>query len=130
MMRFSMFLLVLVLFGAAAGRYKAEAEMRAMRHEISDLETARAAALSEITLLAAEVAYLEGPERLALIAENATNLRPVSVQQLMSTEEFLAQFSPKQVARPDDIPAVSRDAPVNQGEEGPNRVAIAELATR
>lgn len=93
MLRLTMILLCFVLAAAAAGRYKAEAAVRETRSELRRLEAVKADELDRIQVLRAEVAYLESPERLAGVAQKATNLEPLSGAQLLSAHDFLVAFS-------------------------------------
>jgi len=92
MLKFTMLLLCLILAGAAAGRYKAEAAVRDMRGEIRHLDGEKAAELSKIQVLRAEVAYLESPERLSAIAQKMTDLEPLTGSQLLTAEDFHLAF--------------------------------------
>lgn len=93
MMRFTTFLLCLILAAAAAGRYKAEIAVREAKSEARALERQKAQELSSIQVLRAEVAYLERPERLAEIAEGHTGLEPLSGAQLMTAEDLELAFA-------------------------------------
>jgi len=92
MMRITMILLCLMLAAAAAGRYQAEAAVREARQELRRLDREKARELSSIQLLRAEIAYLESPERLAVIAGEMTDLRRLSGAQLMTAEDFEIAF--------------------------------------
>lgn len=92
MLRVMMLLLCLLLAAAAAGRYQAEVRVREARREIKAIDAEKAKALTEIQVLKAEIAYLEGPERLAAIAKRHTDLAPLSGAQLVTAEEFLAMI--------------------------------------
>ena len=93
MMRFTTFLLCLILAAAAAGRYKAEIAVREAKSEARALERQKAEELSTIQVLRAEVAYLERPERLAEIAESMTGLSPLSGAQLVTAEDLELAFA-------------------------------------
>lgn len=90
MLRLTMMLLCLLLAAAAAGRYQAEVSVREAKRQINAVESEKAKTLSEIQVLKAEIAYLEGPERLAALARRHTDLKPLSGAQLVTAEEFLA----------------------------------------
>ncbi len=92
MMRLTMFLLCLLLAGAAAGRYQAEAAVRETRNELRRLERVKAEELTSIQLLRAEVAFLESPDRLTAIAGEMTDLEPLSGAQLLTAEDFEIAF--------------------------------------
>ena len=90
MVRVAMILLCLLLAGAAAGRYQAEVSVRETREEIEAMRKAKTEELSEIQLLRAEIAYLENPDRLALIAARVTELEPLTGAQLFTADELIA----------------------------------------
>lgn len=92
-MRFTTFLLCLILAAAAAGRYKAEIAVREAKNEARELERQKTEELSSIQVLRAEVAYLERPERLAEIAGMVTGLVPLSGAQLMTAEDLEIAFA-------------------------------------
>jgi len=100
MIRITMIFLCLILAGAAAGRYQAEVRVKQKREEIRALESAKARELAEIQLLRAEIAYLEGPERLADIAEKVTSLKPLTGKQLMTADDFAIAFGHSQKEAP------------------------------
>ena len=99
MMRLTTLLLCLILAAAAAGRYKAESAVRDSRAELRRLDREKSATISEIQLLRAEVAYLESPERLAAIADRATDLEPLSGAQLLTADDFELAFGANAAAR-------------------------------
>ncbi len=96
-MRLTTLLLCLILAAAAAGRYKAEDEVRDARSEVRELDAKKARELSSIQVLRAEVAFLERPERLAEIAESVVglerDLEPLTGAQLMTAEDFELAFA-------------------------------------
>ncbi len=105
MMRFTTFLLCLILAAAAAGRYKAEVAVRDAKSEARALEQQKAQELSSIQVLRAEVAYLERPERLAEIAGSVTGLAPLSGAQLMTAEDLEYAFNSARDAAPESVAA-------------------------
>lgn len=92
MIRITTVFLILLLAGAAAGRYQAEASVREKRTALAALEEETQQELRAIQMLRAEVAYLENPERLAKIAEVETQLRPTTRAQTINAAEFAAAF--------------------------------------
>lgn len=92
MIRITTVFLCLLLAGAAAGRYQAEASVREKRAALAAIENETQEELRTIQMLRAEVAYLENPERLAEIAEQKTDLRPTTRAQTMNAAEFAAAF--------------------------------------
>ena len=115
MLRVMMLLLCLVLAAAAAGRYQAEVRVREARRELKAIDAEKQKALTEIQVLKAEIAYLEGPERLAAVAERHTDLRPVSGAQLVTADEFLAMIG-------------ARETPRSEPNEGEGDVILHALA--
>lgn len=111
MMRFTTFLLCLILAAAAAGRYKAEIAVRDAKSELRALDRQKTEELSSIQVLRAEVAFLERPERLAEIAQSVTALEPLTGAQLATAEDLeLAFAKPGENAAAETPPAVQ--APV------------------
>ena len=92
MIRISTVCLFLLLIGAAAGRYQAETAVRDADREIRELKLMRAAKERNIQVLRTEIALLEGPDRLAELADKYTGLEPLSGAQLMTAEDFLLAF--------------------------------------
>ncbi|RZO68721.1 MAG: hypothetical protein EVA70_01215 [Parvularculaceae bacterium] len=92
MIRFSMIVLCMILLGAAAGRYKAEASVRAAEVELRELALRKEAQRREIQILRSELALLESPDRLAELADQHTSLEPLSGHQLMTADDFLVAF--------------------------------------
>ncbi|MDZ7628211.1 MAG: hypothetical protein U5J99_07350 [Parvularculaceae bacterium] len=106
MMRFTTFLLCLILAAAAAGRYKAEVAVRDAKSELRALDRQKAEEVSAIQVLRAEVAFLERPERLAEIADSVPGLEPLTGAQLMTAEDFELAFAKAAVkGAADDIAA-------------------------
>ncbi|MEL7489296.1 MAG: hypothetical protein AAGJ73_01145 [Pseudomonadota bacterium] len=100
MIRITMIFLCLILAAAAAGRYQAEVRVKQAREELKSLEAAKAREVAEIQMLRAEVAYLEGPERLADIADKATALKPLTGAQLMTADDFAVAFGAPSLETP------------------------------
>ncbi|MEO1013808.1 MAG: hypothetical protein AAFX08_01335 [Pseudomonadota bacterium] len=88
-MRLSLIILCIVLFAAAAGRYRAEASLRAVEREVALLEAERVAKGRAIQMLRAEIASLENPDRLARLAQAHTTLEPLSSAQFLTADDFL-----------------------------------------
>lgn len=91
-MRLSLLILCLVLFAAAAGRYRAEAALQLTERRIAELDARRAEEARAIQMLRAEIAVLESPERLARLADEHTDLAPLPSDRLLSADEFLIAF--------------------------------------
>ncbi len=121
-MRLTTLLLCLILAAAAAGRYKAEDEVRDARSEVRELDAKKARELSSIQVLRAEVAFLERPERLAEIAESVSglerDLEPLTGAQLMTAEDFELAFA---------IAAERRQKPGEAAGPLPSAVTVAGL---
>ena len=118
MMRFTTFLLCLILAAAAAGRYKAEIAVREAKSEARALERQKAEELSSIQVLRAEVAFLERPERLAEIAQSVTGLAPLDGAQLMTAEDLELAFA---LARGEE------EASTRSSRPAPAKVTVAGL---
>lgn len=92
MIRITTLFLCLLLAAAALGRYKAEVSVRETRQEMSQLDVSIKEEAQRIQVLRAEIAYLENPERLTRIAEAKTSLRPSDHEQILSGQQFAANF--------------------------------------
>lgn len=88
MIRISTIFFCLLLAAAAAGRYRAEATVRADRQAIEKLEQEIRAEEQEISALQMQVEVLESGPRLAELAYSELNLRAVAPDQLTRTDEF------------------------------------------
>ncbi len=102
MIRVTMIFLCLILAAAAAGRYQAEVRVKEKREQLRTLESLKAKEIAEIKLLRAEIAYLESPNRLAVIAEKATTLKPLTGAQLLTADDFAVAFGEPQEERGDE----------------------------
>lgn len=120
MVRLTMLVLCLLLAAAAAGRYQAEVAVRDSRQSIRKLGAEKALEMQQIQTLRAEIAYLESPERLAVLARKLTDLRPLSADQLMNAADFRVAFAPD--APVDGAPF----APAPARSSAPARVALAD----
>lgn len=125
MIRASMIFLVLLLLGAAAGRYSAEASVRDLRRDMQTIETKKAEARREIQTLRAEVAYLESPDRLQDIAAMATDLKPVASRQLLTSQDFAAAFAgaASEMALSAALDEEPRDAAHHGASDAPSIIA-------
>ncbi len=95
-----------------------------------EIEAAKAREQEEIRLLRAEIAYLEGPERLSRIARNLTELKPLTGAQLMTAEDFILAFGEPaggDYARPDGEGA-PKSPPLPPGAD-PIAVAVASATS-
>jgi len=99
MIRVTMILLCFILAGAAAGRYQAEVRVKQKIEEIKELDREEAREIAQIQLLRAEIAYLESPERLAVIAGKATALKPLTGSQLLTADDFAMAFGREEVEK-------------------------------
>ncbi|MBI1394079.1 MAG: hypothetical protein GC152_15205 [Alphaproteobacteria bacterium] len=123
-MRLSLFVLCLVLFAAAAGRYRAEASLQATERRISALEHRRAEEARAIQMLRAEIAVLESPERLARLADAHTDLAPPASDRLLSADDFLLAFG-----KPADEVDTDDELPTRRAPVGAPATAIASAST-
>ena len=90
MLRIATLLLCLLLAAASAGRYRAEVAVQETRKDIERLQREQEDEKRRIQVLRAELAFLESPDRLANIAEEQSDLQPLSGRQFYSTSEFIA----------------------------------------
>ena len=97
MIRITTIFLCILLAAAAAGRYRAEESVRKARDDLQRLEFRKVEELSAVKMLRAEIAYLEGPARLAKIAEIRTDLRPSNRDQLLTARQFAASFGDEEI---------------------------------
>lgn len=112
MLRLTMILLCFVLAAAAAGRYKAEAAVRETRTELRQLDQAKTLEATKIQVLRAEVAYLESPERLGVIATKMTDLKPLSGAQLLTADDFKVVFGDRDDEKLANAPNIGRPVEV------------------
>lgn len=92
MIRITMIFLCFILAAAAAGRYQAEVRVKEKNEQLRTLDRLKMKEIAEIKLLRAEIAYLESPNRLAVIAEKATTLKPLTGAQLLTADDFAVAF--------------------------------------
>lgn len=95
MIRTTMLFLCVLLAAAAFGRYRAEVTVRDVRAQTEQLKREEAQLKNDVKLLRAEIAYLESPDRLRLVADLATDLEPAIGSQLLSANTFLVTISPQ-----------------------------------
>ena len=90
MMRFSTIFFCILLAAAAAGRYQAEAGVRAQKAEIEAIEQEIAVEQELVEQLDLEVEVLESSSRLSQLAVHRLDLTAVKPYQLQTAEEFAA----------------------------------------
>ena len=90
MIRVSTIFFCLLLAAAAAGRYQAEAKVRADKLEIDRLESQIADEGHKIGQLQLEVEVLESGQRLSQLAARKLELTSVKPYQLQTADEFAA----------------------------------------
>ncbi len=128
MIRASMIFLVLLLLGAAAGRYSAEASVREARKNLRGIETEKQSVIRDIKTLQAEIAYLESPDRLENIASIATDLQPAASRQLLTSEDFILAFSSRPASVFSPLMAAGGQNGVDR-EKAPRRSARVRAAS-
>jgi hypothetical protein len=90
MIRISTIFFCLLLAAAAAGRYQAEAKVRADKAEIRDIEQQIEMEEQQISKLKLEVEVLESGQRLSQLAVHKLDLTSMKPYQLHTADEFAA----------------------------------------
>ncbi|WP_031551094.1 hypothetical protein [Parvularcula oceani] len=106
MMRIVTPILCLALAAAAAGRYHAEADVRAARSELSEVEAARLAEEEKAQRLRLEVEVLESAARLEELNAQTIKLAPARAEQLTTRSEFAERIG-RPAGRDDSVDAAS-----------------------
>ncbi len=88
MFRLTSIFLCALFLAAVAGRYSAEESVSAAQEALEQLDAEYADEARRVQMLRAEIAYLEGPERLAKVARATTDLRPPAPDALLSAQQF------------------------------------------
>ena len=88
MFRITSIFLCALFLAAVAGRYSAEESVSAAQEELQRLDAEYAEEMRRVQMLRAEIAYLEGPERLAKVARATTDLRPPEPEALLTARQF------------------------------------------
>lgn len=88
MFRLTSIFLCALFLAAVAGRYSAEESVSAAQEALAQLDAEYADEARRVQMLRAEIAYLEGPERLAKVARATTDLRPPAPDALLSARQF------------------------------------------
>jgi len=119
MIRITMLFLCVLLAAAAFGRYRAEVAVQDVKAQTEKLQRKETQLRTDIKLLRAEIAYLESPDRLKLIADVATDLEPVAGDQLVTANSFLSII----------VPGAVKDLPVSEPliDEIEHAMALADL---
>lgn len=121
MFRITTIFLCVLFLAAVAGRYSAEESVRAAQEELQRLEAEHQYERQQVQMLRAEIAYLEGPDRLAKVARATTALRPPAPGEILSAREFKSAMIGEADA-PD-----SNEVPLND-QVIANAIAMAQLA--
>lgn len=100
MIRTTTIFFCLLLAAAAAGRYRAENEVRSEERNIDVLRQQADGERDRIQVLRSEVAYLESPERLSsIVREWHAPLKPMKGSQMITAEQFIARFDGEPLAQ-------------------------------
>lgn len=105
MMRLSTVFLCFLLAASAAGRYQAEAHVRAGKLEVRKIEQALEEGAVRLNQLQLEVGVLESSQRLSQLATHRLSLTSVKPKQLQSAEEFAS------LLQLDTVPTVTPKIP-------------------
>lgn len=121
MFRLTSIFLCALFLAAVAGRYSAEESVSSAQEALAQLELEYADEARRVQVFRAEIAYLEGPERLAKVARATTDLRPPAPEALLSARQFQSAMIGEDAPPP---PA----PPPFRGEAGGNAIAMVQLA--
>ncbi len=106
MMRISTIFFCVLLAAAAAGRYRAEASVRADKAEIDKIDAEIAEEERQISKLDLEVEVLESSARLSQLALHRLELTSVKPYQLHTADQFARVIS---VDIPDPLPTRAQE---------------------
>ncbi|MCI5048157.1 MAG: hypothetical protein MRY59_11710 [Aquisalinus sp.] len=120
MIRLATIFFCLLLAAAAAGRYQAEAGVRAQKAEIERIEGLISEEEVAISQLDLQVEVLESAERLSRLSAQRLSLAPVQAEQLHTAEEFAALLT---VEMPQDMKSV----PANNSDFIVDAIAMADF---
>ncbi|WP_306249818.1 hypothetical protein [Parvularcula sp. IMCC14364] len=120
MIRFATIFFCLLLAAAAAGRYQAEAGVRAQKAEIQSVEQRIAEEEAAISQLDLQVEVLESAERLARLSAQRLVLAPVHSDQLHTAEEFASLLRL-------DLPDAGTLAPARKNDFIVDAIAMADF---
>lgn len=120
MFRITTIFLCVLFLAAVAGRYSAEESVRAAQEELERLEAEHIEEARQVQMLRAEIAYLEGPERLAKVARAATDLRPPEASEMLNARQFKSAMAGEVI---DD----AVDTPLLNDSVIANAIAMAQL---
>ena len=90
MMRISTIVFCMILAATAAGRYRAEANVRANKAEIDRIEAEIQEEEKRISKLELEVQVLESTSRISQLSSKKLELKAVRPEQMATAEEFAA----------------------------------------
>ena len=121
MFRLTSIFLCALFLAAVAGRYSAEESVGAAQEALAQLDVEYADEARRVQMLRAEIAYLEGPERLAKVARATTDLRPPAPEALLNAQQF------KSAMIGEDAAPAPTASPVH-GDVIENAIAMVQLA--
>lgn len=98
MMRLSTIFFCILLAAAAAGRYRAEVNVRSDKVEIAKFQEMRAGEKEQIDRLRLDVRVLESAPRTAKLSRLYTDLEQLKPNQMQNSNEFLKVITPPNIA--------------------------------
>ena len=97
MRRFSMFLLGLLGFALIAALYVIQARTKSAGKEVRRLEQTLNTERAAIAVLNAEIAHLESPSRLSVLAADYLELQPTNPDQIVTMDDVVASVALRKV---------------------------------
>jgi len=91
--RMTAFILFVIGVSLTVGLYYVKTRAQSAKKEVSRLERLISQEEASLSVLKAEIAYLENPARLKELSSKHLNLEPVEVENVMSVSDIASRFS-------------------------------------
>ena len=106
--RMSAFILFVIGVSLMVGLYYVKTRAQSARKDVVRLERLIAEEEAALQVLRAEIAFLEGPERLKLYSEEQLGLAPIAVENVISLNDIAGRFP---LAEPQAVPVTQAQQP-------------------
>jgi len=90
--RMTAFILFVIGVSLTVGLYYVKTRAQSAKKEVSRLERLISQEEASLSVLKAEIAYLENPARLKELSSKHLNLEPVEVENVMSVSDIASRF--------------------------------------